>query len=662
MVMGLKTDLFLVYTTPTKDIRWSGKLKDLNLHPVYLIDLEEVNIQKAILVPPHIHIGKPFDVKELKTAMDLVLDMMSELKEERERYRNLFKYTGRCVAVYEAIDNGKDFVFKDFNPAAEHAEQVKKEDVLGRRVTEVFPGVKNFGLLDVFRRVYKTGQPEHFPMAHYKDERISGWRDNFVYKLPTGEIVAVYEDLTEYKQLKEEIKKKEELYRSIFENTGTATVIIDEDSTVLLANKESEKLSGYSKKELEGEKTWEDFVVEEDLKRMKKYHDLRRKDPSLAPRKYTFRLRDRQGNIKHIQVNVGMIPRTKKSVASLIDITELKEAKRRIEESEERYRAVVETAPNGIIVLDKNGRILEVNKKALKLSGFKREDLIGKNIIRILPKIKLDPEEIISGLKLAIKGEKPDKKVRTFTNLKGEKISFIEHHSVLEKNGEVVGLSVIIEDVTERCKAEKKIKESLKEKETLLREIHHRVKNNLQIISSLLNLQFNKIKGEEVHRLLKESQGRIQAMTMIHEHLYQSETLTHINFKEYTKRIIDNIFLSYKAKIKKKLEIQDIKLDIDTAIPLGLIINELITNSIKYAFPTGEGTITIKLTTNDDNIELIVADDGIGLPESIDLEKTETLGLKLVNILTKQIDGKITLKTGQGTQFKIIFKDKPRKR
>ncbi|MBC7119394.1 MAG: hypothetical protein H5T36_03015 [Methanobacteriaceae archaeon] len=191
MEMGLKNDLFLVYTTPTKDIRWTGKFKSFNLPPVYLIDLEEVNIPKAILVPPHIHISKPFDVKELKTAMDLVLNMMKELKEEGERYRNLFKYTGRCVAVYEAIDNGKDFVFKDFNPAAEHAEQVKREDVLGRRVTEVFPGVKNFGLLDVFKRVYKTGQPERFPLAHYKDERISGWRDNFVYKLPTGEIVAV---------------------------------------------------------------------------------------------------------------------------------------------------------------------------------------------------------------------------------------------------------------------------------------------------------------------------------------------------------------------------------------------------------------------------------------------------------------------------------------
>ena len=651
-----RTDLFLVYTTPTKDIEWTGKIKGFKMPPVYLIDFEEVNIQKAILVPHYIRISKPFDVKELKTAMNLILQSMKELKEEKERYRNLFKYTGRCVAVYEAVDDGEDFVLKDFNPAAEKVEQVKREDILGKRVTEVFPGIKDFGLLDVFKRVYKTGRPEHFPLAHYKDNRISGWKDNFVYKLPSGEIVAVYEDLTKYKQLEEEVKEKRELYRSIFENSGAATVIIDEDTTLLLANKEFEKLSGYSKEELEGKKTWTEFVAEEDLKRMKKYHYLRRKDPSLAPEKYTFKFRDRRGKTRHIQLNVGMISGTKRSVASLIDITELKEAERKIKESEERYRAVVETAPNGVVVLDKTGTILEVNKKALELSGFKKEDLIGKNIIRILPKIKLDPNEIITAFKLALRGEKPDKRVRTFTNLNGEQISFIEHHSVLKKHGKVVGLSLIIEDVTERCKAEKKIRESLIEKEMFLREIHHRVKNNLQIISSLLNLQVGRIGDGRARRLLRESQMRIQAMAMIHEHLYQSRTLAKIKFKEYVERLVNNIFTSYGAKVKKRLEIENIQLDLDTAIPLGLIINELVTNSIKYAFPTGKGTITIKLTTKNNKVTLTVADNGIGLPENINIEKTETLGLKLVNILTKQINGKLTLKTNQGTKYKITFK------
>jgi len=162
------------------------------------------------------------------------------------------------------------------------------------------------------------------------------------------------------------------------------------------------------KRELEGEKIWEDFVVEEDLKRMKKYHDLPRKDPSLAPRKYTFRLRDCQGNIKHIQSKRGHDPKGRRRAWPHSSISlNLKKLKGELKRVRKSTRLLWKQPPNGIIVLDKNGRILEVNKKALKLSGFKREDLIGKNIIRILPKIKLDPEEIISGLKLAIKGKNP---------------------------------------------------------------------------------------------------------------------------------------------------------------------------------------------------------------------------------------------------------------
>lgn len=250
-----------------------------------------------------------------------------------------------------------------------------------------------------------------------------------------------------------------------------------------------------------------------------------------------------------------------------------------------------------------------------------------------------------------------DKKVRTFTNLKGEKISFIEHHQVLKKNGKTIGLALIIEDVTERCKAEKNIKKSLREKEALLREIHHRVKNNLQIITSLLNLQLQRIEGEDINKVFRECQGRIKAMAMIHEHLYQSPSLAKIDFKEYTEKLLEDLIISYGAKIKKRIEIDDIHLKIDTAIPLGLIINELVSNSIQHAFPNGKGTITIKLTSQNGKMELIVADDGIGFPEDIELEKTDTLGLKLVNILVSQLDGKINFKTDHGTQFRIVFKE-----
>ncbi|WP_455240681.1 PAS domain S-box protein [Methanothermobacter tenebrarum] len=296
---------------------------------------------------------------------------------------------------------------------------------------------------------------------------------------------------------------------------------------------------------------------------MKKYHKLRRKDPSLAPQRYTFRAYDRQGKIKHIQITIGMIPGTKKSVASLIDITELKEAEGKIKEREERYRALVETAPNGILIFDKNGNILEVNKRLLKISGFKKEDLIGKNIKELASKVKVDPKEIMDLFERAIKGEKIEEKVRTLTNLKGEKIYYIAYPSILKKNSETMGLSLIIEDVTERYKAAKRIKESLKEKETLLREIHHRVKNNMQVITSLLSLQAARIKEKETLKLLEECQRRIKAMSMIHEHLYQTEALTKINMKEYIERLLEDLVIFYKAKIKKKLKIEDINLDLD---------------------------------------------------------------------------------------------------
>lgn len=201
-----KHDLFLVYATPTKDLEGFDEIKDLNMPIVYLVDLGEFNIQEAILVPPYTRIGKPFNAKELKSAMDLALETIIP-KWGEKHYKDIFKYAGRCVAVYQVTDDGKDFVFKDLNLIAERVEQVKKEHIIGRKVTEVFPEVKSSGLLEVFRRVYRTGRPEHFLATRYKDGRIR-WVDNFVYKLPSDEIVVVYEDITEYKQLKEKLKRK----------------------------------------------------------------------------------------------------------------------------------------------------------------------------------------------------------------------------------------------------------------------------------------------------------------------------------------------------------------------------------------------------------------------------------------------------------------------
>lgn len=514
-----EADAVLIYTTPDRVSRWASC--DIRVPFMYLLDFDE----NVVVTCPHGFPERPAGTEEIKACMDFII---RRLVLEEERYRELFENINTCVAVYEAVDDGEDFIFTDFNRAAEETENVKREEVLGKRVTEVFPGVEEFGLLGVLRRVYRTGNPEHYPLTQYEDERISGWRENFVYRLPSGEVVAVYEDRTKEKQLQEELEEKEKLYRTIFENTGAATTIVDEDTTIILANREFERLSGYSGDEIEGKKSWTEFVVDEDLERMTEYHKLRIRDPSLAPRRYTFRFQNRHGEVRHMQMIVDMIPGTTKSVTSMIDITEIKEA-------------------------------------------------------------------------------------------------------------------------------EENLRRSLNEKEILLREVHHRVKNNLQIISSLLNLQSLGTEGEDVREVLMESQGRIKVMAMIHEHLYRSESLASINFRDYVERLVEDIIISHGTGIMKVIEVDDIKPDIDTAIPLGLIINELVTNSVKYAFPDGTGTVTVRIRSHDDEVSLVVADDGVGLPEDIEPENTDTLGLSLVSILTAQLDGTLTIRRDHGTEFRISF-------
>jgi len=244
--------------------------------------------------------------------------------ESEERYRELFNHMSSGVVIYEAKENGRDFIIKNINPAVEKIKKIKKEDILGKSVLKVFPGVKDFGLFKVFQEVWKTGKPQHYPLSLYQDQRITGWRENYIYRLPSGEIVAVYDDITECRLAEKELKESEEKYRTVFENTGTAMIIIEEDMTISVTNRQVEQLSGYSKEEIENKMKWTEFVIPEDLERMKEYHLLRRKEKESALTSYEFSLRDKLGGIKNIWLNIGMIPGTKKSVASLIDITGFK--------------------------------------------------------------------------------------------------------------------------------------------------------------------------------------------------------------------------------------------------------------------------------------------------------------------------------------------------
>jgi two-component sensor histidine kinase len=232
---------------------------------------------------------------------------------------------------------------------------------------------------------------------------------------------------------------------------------------------------------------------------------------------------------------------------------------------------------------------------------------------------------------------------------------------IFDADGKFQGYRGIDRDITNRKKDEERVKVSLREKEILLRELYHRTKNNMQVISSLLNLQSLSIDDENVLNIFRETQNRIRSIALVHEKLYQSNDLSNINLGDYIHDMTGTLFMSYgmSDKVSLNLDADTVITSIDTAIPCGLIINELITNSLKYAFPGNKkGSITVAVNSADETVELRISDNGIGLPKEFDFKSAKSLGLKLIRQLTEnQLHGKISCKSEKGVEFIIQFKN-----
>ncbi len=326
-----------------------------------------------------------------------------------------------------------------------------------------------------------------------------------------------------------------------------------------------------------------------------------------------------------------------------------KMAENSLMESEKKYRTLFEKNNNPIILFDEDGNFKDSNEAALKFLDINRDQLLKKNLSDyILYDINNENMEFW----------KTDDITEVKFNVNGE-------HKILELTVTPVYLKNktlafgVVNDITERKKAEDRILRSLKEKELLLREIHHRVKNNLQIISTLLSLQSSKSGKINVEDLYMESQNRIQSIALIHEKLYKSDDLAHINFESYVKDLVSDLFDSYgvnSSRIKLNLNIEEVTMGIETAIPCGLIINELVSNSLKHGFSSSEtGQINVELR-KDGEYSLIISDTGSPFPEEMDIISNDTLGLELIKNLVIQLDAKLTFKRDI-KEFTINFKE-----
>jgi PAS domain S-box-containing protein len=356
------------------------------------------------------------------------------------------------------------------------------------------------------------------------------------------------------------------------------------------------------------------------------------------------------------------------SIREIVLILENITDQKKIEESfgiEASYRNAIESSISaGIAVVDLYGKQTYVNEAFCRLLGWSKEELTGIYPPFIywapenLAEIEACFNETISGNPSATGYEL---KFRKKDNSVVDVLVII--NPLKEIDGSTKGWLASVSDISKLKVVEKEIKESLKEKEVLLKEIHHRVKNNLQIISSLLNLQLNYIKDKEMQMIFKESQNRVMSMALIHHKLYHSKNQLHINLQEYINELIQHLVKSYSngKDINVDVKVNNVSLDNDRVVLLGLIINELISNSLQYGFAgRNAGTIKVHMNNGKSGISLVVKDDGKGFPDGMNFKKTNSLGLQLVNTLVSQLNGDITLRQSKGTEFDILFKSRPR--
>ena len=325
------------------------------------------------------------------------------------------------------------------------------------------------------------------------------------------------------------------------------------------------------------------------------------------------------------------------------------------------HKILFKNMVNGVLVFDDNEKLMEVNSAA-SLINISQDD-INRSADEVLGKF-----EELKSVYMARKSES-----EVFLGEPLNQWVQAQITPIYDDEDIFQGHLLIIQDINKRKKLEEalresgaskskilnELKKSLEEKDLMMKEIHHRVKNNFMIIQSLLQLQSRHIDDEDVIEIFKESQNRIKSMAFVHQRLYQHDNLKKINFGDYPETLASDIFKSYVInpdQITLDIDTEDVTLDIDTAIPLGLILNELISNSLKYAFPDGRnGKLIVKSYLKDNKYSLIVSDNGIGLPKGLDYKKSDSLGLKLIYSLSDQIGAEVKVNTTDGTRFEIIF-------
>ena len=605
------------------------------------------------------------DITECKQAEEI-------RRVSEARFTELFDTVSSGVAIYEVKNDGlsgKDYIIKDFSKAALALEGRKKEEVVGKSLFDLRPAIDDYGLIPILRGVWKTGEPAYYPAKVYVDENFANCYENRVFRLPEGEIVAIYNDVTKQKRAEEGLRESEERYRNVVEDQTEFICRFLPDGTHVFVNDAYCRYFNKKREEIIGNR-FKPVLHPEDREIVALHF------ASLTPQNPVMNIDQRiimpDGIIRWQRWSDRAIFHADGSLNEYQsvgrDITDRKQDEEALHETNEYIQKLIDFANAPIIVWNPAFQITRFNHASEHLTGRTEQEVLGQKIDILFPNDSR--EASLALIKNTLEGERWEAVKIPILGSDGTiRIVLWNSANILTEDADLISSIAHGIDITEFERAEETIRSALAEKEMLLREIHHRVKNNITEIISLIELQIISLTDSTQIHLLKDLESRIRSMALVHESLYLTEDLAWINIATYTENLIRSLFQVYGTgtDIRLRIEMGDVTIPPETAIPYGLVMSEVVTNSLKYAFPKtfscaeirGEPcTIALTLHREGSDYLLKIADNGTGMPEGVDVTMSPSLGLYLIRIIvTHQLRGSLEISTAEGTAYTIRFPD-----